>query len=186
MDEVDRSSRGPDELKVSFDVAGEHHQAIIYSGWFTGWKRSAQGEDVVVLVDPDNPQLVRLPEARNIHVLTWIALMLAFVVAMIGYAQFKEKRTIATLLRDGQWGRRVVRIKKGNTVRRTLSVRAISENPNEELWVSLGAAATGRAPDGEWSVWSCENESSILVVLDDTSHVVSLAKKRQLSSTSPQ
>lgn len=186
VDEVDRSSRGPDELKVSFEVDGERHQAIIHSGWFTGWKRSAQGQDVVVLVDPDSPQLVRLPEARNIHVLTWIALMVALVVAIIAFAQFKEKSTIAALLREGQWGRRVVRIKKSNSLRRTLSVRALSDGPEDEPWVSLGANATGRPPDGEWSVWSCENEASILVVLDDTSHVVALAKKKQLSSTSPQ
>jgi hypothetical protein len=172
--DVDRSSRGPDTMTVSFLLDGEPVTAEIQSGWFTGFRRSTVGGTVPVLVDRDDPTFVRLPESRNISEWIWLALAASALAAVLSLLYLRQQRGLASLVEIGRWGRRTVRLIKPGRHWKAL-VRAESDSMGQEIWVDAGIAhGTRGVTSGEWATWSCESETAMLLVLDETSQVVTV------------
>ena len=156
---VDRSSRGPDSLEVAFLHDDELIERTIYSGFFTGFSRDVKGRQITVLFDPRDPELIRLPDQRNIFLWTWIALLTTGLLSLLGSLSLAHALHAMAAVDGASWIRR--RIHAVPRARRHRAYLIVDEpgaigpihlsNPsglrktkleNAEAWVGVGRRVT--------------------------------------------
>ncbi len=159
--DVDRSSRGPDEISVRFVANGSTYERTITSPWFKGYSRDLKGRNVTVLFDPSQEGMARLPESRNYPVplrLTFLAVPLVLPLAIMSY---RTNRWHNLALKHGQWTRAQVRIGKGKQKR--AYIRRASDTETHTAYIFFHQ--TGQYEGGE--AWVCGHNRGLLVVFDD-------------------
>ena len=165
--EIDRSSRGPDEMTVTFEFNGVGHEYSIASHWFQGWNRDIVGGTIAVLYDPEHPAFVRLPDQRNYNPFSGIAALISFTLAM-GVAGSLPRSSIAVAAANSNdWFPRTIAAKKGKRMQQAL----IESTPGTLSALVGNGAKSDLDPGPGWAV----RQDRIVIAFHEPSETVLIA-----------
>ncbi len=162
--DVDRSSRGPDSMVLAFEHQGVEYQRRVYSGFLSSFSRDLAGQEVGVLFDPDNADLVRFADRRNIHEATLPVLAGAAATALLGAIALSSARAKSTTLRTAHWSRR--RIHASPRSGRTPATLVFEDDTRQTLLLRGVAGLRGRSLESTPS-WLGVGHRDVVVLPDD-------------------
>ncbi len=168
--DVDRSAFGPDSMKVAFTHEGVEYVRTIHSGFFSSYSRTALGNEIEVSFDPANPRLVRLADRRNIHELTWVALLGAGAVGLLASLGLARTLHDRLTLDTAQWSRgRVHGIPRSGRTPATIVLEGAATTPPQVL---RGAFGLGKGSIAHAPAWLGIGRRTLVVLPDDLDHLV--------------
>lgn len=172
-------------IVVRFEVDGTPLERTIHAGLFRGYPRGLLGEQVTILVDPNALDLVRSPEGRNMHPLTWVSAMVTLIFGGIALGGVRSSRLGLRMLEAASWQR--ARFSADRRALRQRSRNAALESP---AGVTIATAARVIGLDDEtWfkhAGFVTFHRTCALIVLDGRRRAAMLPTARQLSRRTPQ
>ena len=118
--DIDRNSRGPDDMTVVFEWDDEELQYSIASHWLQGWNQDIEGGTVGILYDPAHPAFVRLPDQRNYNPFAGPLALLGAGLVLITIASWRRANRARTALTSSNWFPRTVAANKQKRIQHVL------------------------------------------------------------------
>lgn len=162
--DVDRSSRGLDDISVRFVANGNTYERTITSPWFRGFRSDLKGETVGVLFDPSQEGIARLPDARNYSSLLRFSFLASPSVLMLAVMSYRNTRWHMLALNRGQWKRARVRI--GGAAQRMADIRRDGDADTHQAHVFIH----GMNGYGGGEAWISGHDRGLVVIFDDGDH----------------
>ena len=99
---VDVTSGRSSSLTVEFEGNGRTLRRTIHPQWLSSFDNDNRGRTIGILFDPNNPDLVRVPDHRNMHPLTWVAVLSSSLVALAALRRLRKLRVWRRLIEE-EW-----------------------------------------------------------------------------------
>ena len=173
--DIDRSSRGPDTMHVTFEWEGELLEYSIGSHWFQGWNRDLEGGTIAVLYDPAHPGFIRLPEQRNFNRFAPVLALLGPALVLAVASAVRQSQRALTAAASANWFPRTVAAKKEKRVHHLL----VESTPGTLTTLTAGGMKTNLDPAPGWAV----RHDQLVVALHEPSETVMIAGLTKRAAT---